>query len=85
MSLMMEPGEIAREYRTAADQKKQLGILAELNSTSREQIAEILQSQGEKVDRRWLNKGVRTTAKPSQSPPQAAVTAPPEGEPSAAA
>lgn len=52
--MTMDPMEIAVEFRTAAHPGRQLRILAELNSCSVDKIVEILENQGEKIDRRWL-------------------------------
>ena len=43
--MQMDPGEIAREYKRAADQKKQIQILAELNGCSDVEIIKILKDQ----------------------------------------
>ena len=53
---IMDKGEIVREYRLAADAKKELGVLADLNGCSKAEIAEILIGAGEAVDRRWYRK-----------------------------
>ena len=55
MALAMTDGEICEMYRTAKDQKKQLGILAEMNNTDKGTIAAILREGGYKIDGRWLN------------------------------
>lgn len=52
--MTMDPMEIAVDFRTAAHPGRQIRILAELNSCSVDKIVEILENQGEKIDRRWL-------------------------------
>lgn len=59
MSFVMGGNEILREYRTAANKKTQLRILAELNACTRAEIADFLITCGESVDKRWLNGGSR--------------------------
>lgn len=54
--MTMSNEEIAREYRTAGDKKKQIGILADLNCCTKQEIAQILTEQGEKVDGRMIAK-----------------------------
>ncbi|MCM1220697.1 MAG: hypothetical protein NC548_40030 [Lachnospiraceae bacterium] len=44
--MMMSESEIVTFYRQAADQKKQIKILAELNGTSKERIESILSDAG---------------------------------------
>ena len=58
--LPMDPVEIAVDFKQAANPSKQIRILAQLNATSEDRIAEILREQGIKVDGRWLHKGTRT-------------------------
>lgn len=41
----MTPGEIVRSYLGAADRRKQIQILAELNATNKEYIKKILRDQ----------------------------------------
>lgn len=45
----MSKGEIVASYRQAADLKKQIGILAELNACEKRDIVEILREAGEPV------------------------------------
>ena len=47
--MQMSNIDIAKEYRTAASPRKQIGILAELNDCSKQEIADILIAQGETV------------------------------------
>ncbi len=54
--MIMDPGEIAREYRTAANKNKQIPILAQLNSCSALKIAQILKDQGEDLTATWEGK-----------------------------
>lgn len=58
--LPMDPAEIAVDFKRAANPGKQIRILAQLNATTEDQIAEILRDQGIKVDGRWLHRGART-------------------------
>lgn len=63
----MTDGEICEMYRTAASKAKQVGILAQLNSTSRERIVEILEANGYQVDgraTRYLKKEERIATAP---------------------
>ena len=62
MSFVMGGSEILRDYRTAANKKTQLRILAELNACTRAEIADFLIACGESVDKRWLNGGSRKAA-----------------------
>lgn len=67
--MTMTPEEIAREYRTAGDKKKQIGILADLNCCTKREIAQILVEQGEEVDGRMLNKPQPKQQKPEEPKP----------------
>lgn len=49
MSLTMTPEDICKEYRTAKNRVKQIGVLAELNACSKKEIVDILQENGEKL------------------------------------
>lgn len=44
--MTMSENEIVRDYRTAKKKREQIGILADLNGCSREQIREILLRNG---------------------------------------
>lgn len=44
--MIMDPGEIAREYTAAANPKKQISILAELNECTEKEIQDILMEKG---------------------------------------
>lgn len=59
MKLLMDEGEIIREYRAALDPRKQIVILADQNCTTTKEIAQFLLDHGEKVDRRLVSTGVR--------------------------
>lgn len=59
MKLLMDEGEIIREYRAALDPRKQITILADQNCTTTKEIAQFLLDRGEKVDRRLVSTGVR--------------------------
>lgn len=50
MAMFMTDYEIAQMYRHAADKSKQVGILAQLNLTTRPQIAAVLERQGLMVE-----------------------------------
>ena len=47
--MYMSATDIAKEYRTAKSPRAQIGILAELNACSRQEIADVLIAQGETV------------------------------------
>lgn len=47
--MQMSNTDIAKEYRTAKSPRAQIGVLAELNACSRQEIADILIAQGETV------------------------------------
>ena len=67
--LPMTEDEICEMYRTAKSKAKQVGILAELNATSKERIVEILEEYGYAVDgraKRYLKKEERIAAAPSE-------------------
>ena len=69
MKLLMDEGEIIREYRAALDPRKQITILADQNCTTTKEIAQFLLDRGEKVDRRLVSTGVRKKkAVPEQMP-----------------
>lgn len=44
--MIMKPSEILKDYNQAADKKKQLLILAQLNACSTEEIKQVLREQG---------------------------------------
>lgn len=44
--MIMQPGEIARDYLAAVNKGKQIGILAELNACSKDEIRAVLRTQG---------------------------------------
>ena len=46
----MTTQEICRSYREARNQKEQIGILADLNASSKERIVSVLRDGGENVD-----------------------------------
>lgn len=45
--MQMSYGEIVRSYKEAKEQKKQIGILADLNAVGKDEIAKILYDAGE--------------------------------------
>ena len=67
--MIMDAGEIVREYRAAKTKQKQIGILAELNQCSKAKITEILRAAGEELPGNYQKKA----AKPAgQKPADAA-------------
>ena len=52
--MIMEPGEILREYREAADPRKQIEILADQNCITRKETAQWLHDNGATVDKRLI-------------------------------
>ena len=55
MTFEMDPGEIVREYRTAANKTKIVRILADRNLCSGRDIAEFLAGQGEELTKAWAD------------------------------
>lgn len=53
MKLQMDPGEIVREYRAAANKTKHVRVLADLNACTGRDIAELLADQGEELTAYW--------------------------------
>ena len=53
--LAMTEGEILREYSSALNKKRQIGILADLNAVPRKEIIKLLQRQGVDIN----NNGVK--------------------------
>lgn len=45
----MSEVDIAKEYREAANKRKQIGVLADLNECTRKQIQELLIKNGEEI------------------------------------
>lgn len=70
MKLLMDEGEIIREYRAALDPRKQIVILADQNCTTTKEIAQFLLDRGEKVDRRLLSTGVRKKKPAPEAKPE---------------
>ena len=58
--------DLLTAYRTAADKKKQIKILAELNAVPIEEIIRRLEAAGEKVDKRGLTNPKKKQAAASQ-------------------
>lgn len=54
MVLIMDEGEILREYRAAKKKTEQVRILAELNCCSKKDMATWLKEHGETVDKRYF-------------------------------
>lgn len=53
--MWMTEREICLSYREARDQKEQIGILADLNASSKDRIVSILRDGGETVDWHRMN------------------------------
>ena len=53
---MMSTEEILYSYHNAACRTKQIGILADLNACSRDEIARILEENGEEIPKRKYSK-----------------------------
>ena len=66
-TLPMSAEDIAREYRQAASQTKQIGILADLNACTKKEIAEVLLEQGCEVPK-WYTKKENTAEAPDPEP-----------------
>ena len=52
--MVMDKGEILRDYKAAADKTAQVKILADLNACSTEEIIDVLVEQG--IERRRLSR-----------------------------
>ena len=50
--LLMTPGEIVASYRQAANKNNQIGVLADLNVCSKDDIIEVLAAQGVEVKKK---------------------------------
>ena len=77
MSFIMGENEILRDYRTAANKRKQVQILADLNGCTKRQMAEFLISRGEGVDKRFVQEPRKRSA---EHTPAAAPGVSPEPE-----
>ena len=64
----MPKDEIVMRYRQAADQKKQIAILAYLNMCSKAEIAEVLREAGESVSGNYGSRKIRTPEADMQQP-----------------
>lgn len=78
--MQMSNEEIVVSYRTAASPAKQIGVLAELNTCSREEIREILTAAGEPVPAKRTRKTVEKTKCGGASSAQKAKEAKKEGK-----
>lgn len=58
MKMIMDEGEIIREYRGAQNKSKQIQILADLNCVKNKVMAQWLQDHGCVVDKRYLAEGL---------------------------
>lgn len=70
MPMIMDPGEILREYRTAAKKDKQITVLADLNCVKPMDIALLLRDLGAEFSENWKKRlarhdGAKRTAEPS--------------------
>lgn len=71
--MIMDDGEIIREYQSAADKRKQVQVLADLNCVTNTSMAEWLKDHGQKVDKRFLPKiPAPVTVPPAPDPDQSA-------------
>ena len=67
--MIMDDGEIIREYQAAADKKKQVQVLADLNCVSTAHMAVWLSDHGQKVDKRYLPKASALQQAPAAPDP----------------
>lgn len=66
MILIMDEGEILREYRAAKKKTEQVRILAELNCISKKDMATWLRDHGETVDKRYFREPPVRKSKPKE-------------------
>ncbi len=66
--MQMTNSEIAASYRLAADPKKQIGILADLNDCTRTEIVDALRKEGVKLPGNYNNKKAETPEAAMQQP-----------------
>lgn len=64
----MKPSEILQSYQNAQYKTKQIGILAELNACSKEDIEEILKQMGAELPKRKYQKKEEPAAEPIREP-----------------
>lgn len=57
MKLIMDPGEIVREYENAKNKFQQVSILADQNCVKKKDMAAWLRDQGMEVDGRFFSEG----------------------------
>ena len=74
MKLLMDEGEIIREYQAAADPRKQ--ILADQNWTTTKLMAQWLHDHGQKVDKRLMAAGPKKPQEPVDIPEGEEMTLP---------
>ena len=55
-SLLMDPGEILREYNAATNKNKQIAVLADLNCCKPLEIALVLREQGAEFSKAWQDR-----------------------------
>ena len=65
--MIMEPGEILREYNASKCKSKQLTILADLNLCTKEEIQQVLEQQGVVFRRSGSNKKNQTPEKKEEN------------------
>ena len=65
--MIMEPGEILREYNASKYKSKQLTILADLNLCTKEEIQQVLEQQGVVFRRSGSNKKNQTPEKKEEN------------------
>lgn len=68
--MIMTNEEIVRDYRSAKNRTKQIGILADENMCSKRGIVDILLEAGEEVPGNFLSKGKKKAAVPEQEGPE---------------
>lgn len=62
----MKPSEILQSYENAQYKTKQIGILAELNACSKDEITEILKEMGAELPKRKYQKKEETAKEPKK-------------------
>lgn len=62
----MKPSEILQSYENAQYKTKQIGILAELNACSKDEITEILKEMGAELPKRKYQKKEEPTKEPEK-------------------
>ena len=65
--MIMDDGEIIREYSGAKNKKDMIQILADQNCVSRKEMAAWLLDHGQEVDKRFINKIAKPATEPEGS------------------